>query len=116
MKYDESLPNAELRLAFHIKQHINEARQMPEMVSMPGNHRNGIERVVKLRVANGFVIRPLQRLYPLEMTVSDLPSDIALVENFPESNKDSNRLKPPEVPVPSLPAPNPVAEVLRPMK
>ncbi|GFY63963.1 hypothetical protein TNIN_286511 [Trichonephila inaurata madagascariensis] len=54
--------------------------------------------------------------YPHEMFVSDLPSDIALVENFPESNKDSDRLKPPEVPVPSLPAPNPEAEVLRPMK
>ncbi|GFU02718.1 DUF5641 domain-containing protein [Trichonephila clavipes] len=46
--------------------------------------KEGIERVSKLRVANGFAIRPLQRLYPLEMSVSDLPSDIALGEIFPE--------------------------------
>ncbi|GFY15091.1 hypothetical protein TNCV_4493441 [Trichonephila clavipes] len=40
--------------------------------------KEGNERVSKLRVANGFAVRPLQRLYPLEMSVSDLPSDIAL--------------------------------------
>ncbi|GFV07101.1 DUF5641 domain-containing protein [Trichonephila clavipes] len=78
--------------------------------------KDGIERVAKLRVANGFVIRPLQKLYPLEMSVSDFPSDIALVENFPEPNKDSERLKSPEVPGPSLPDPNPVSEVSRPVK
>ncbi|GFY75042.1 hypothetical protein TNIN_177341 [Trichonephila inaurata madagascariensis] len=73
--------------------------------------KDGIERVAKLRVANGFVIRPLQRLYPLEMSISDLPSDIALGENFLEPNKDSDRLKSPEIPGPSPPAPNPVPEV-----
>ncbi|GFQ88415.1 hypothetical protein TNCT_317541 [Trichonephila clavata] len=52
-------------------------------------------------------------VYPLEMSVSDLPSDIALGENFPEPSKDSDRLKSPEVTVPSPPAPNPVAEVSR---
>ncbi|GFR27392.1 DUF5641 domain-containing protein [Trichonephila clavata] len=78
--------------------------------------KDGFERVAKLQVANGFVISPLQRLYPLEMSVSDLPSDIALGENFLESNKDSDRLKSPEVPVPSSPAPNPVAEVSQPVK
>ncbi|GFX16438.1 DUF5641 domain-containing protein [Trichonephila clavipes] len=46
--------------------------------------KEGIERLSKLRVANGFAIRPLQRLYPLQMSVSDLPSDIALGEIFPE--------------------------------
>ncbi|GFY15070.1 transposable element Tc1 transposase [Trichonephila clavipes] len=46
--------------------------------------KEGNERVSKLRVANGFAVRPLQRLYPLEMSVSDLPSDIALGEIFPE--------------------------------
>ncbi|GFU65004.1 hypothetical protein TNCV_2852061 [Trichonephila clavipes] len=39
--------------------------------------KDGIERVAKIRVVNGIVIKSLQRLYPLEMTVSDLPSDIA---------------------------------------
>ncbi|GFU56905.1 integrase catalytic domain-containing protein [Trichonephila clavipes] len=73
--------------------------------------KDGIERVAKLRVANGFVIRPLQRLYPLEMSLFDLPSDIVLGENFPESNKDSDRLKSPEILVPSH-----VAKDLRPMK
>ncbi|GFU55464.1 DUF5641 domain-containing protein [Trichonephila clavipes] len=37
----------------------------------------GIKRVAKLRVANGFVIRHMQTLYPLEMPVYNLPSDIA---------------------------------------
>ncbi|GFX59995.1 DUF5641 domain-containing protein [Trichonephila clavipes] len=46
--------------------------------------KEDIERVSKLRVTNGFAIRSLQRLYPLEMSVSDLPSDIALGEIFPE--------------------------------
>ncbi|GFY69636.1 integrase catalytic domain-containing protein [Trichonephila inaurata madagascariensis] len=46
--------------------------------------KEGIERVAKLRVANSYVIRPLQRLYPLEMSVSNLSFDIALGENFPE--------------------------------
>ncbi|GFS57689.1 histone H3-like centromeric protein cnp1 [Trichonephila inaurata madagascariensis] len=78
------------------------------IVLYPG--KDGIERVAKLRVANGFVIRPLQRIYPLEMSVSDLPSDMALGENFPEPNKG------PEVPRPSPPAPNPVPEVSRPVK
>ncbi|GFS34683.1 hypothetical protein TNIN_168131 [Trichonephila inaurata madagascariensis] len=50
--------------------------------------KDDIERVVKLpSCSNGFVITLLQRLYPLEMSVSDLPSDIALGENFPESNR-----------------------------
>ncbi|GFS41691.1 integrase_H2C2 domain-containing protein [Trichonephila inaurata madagascariensis] len=75
----------------------------------------GIERVAKLQVGNGF-IRLLQRLYPLEMSVSDLPSDIALGENFPEPNKDSDRLKSPEVPSSNPPAPNPVPEISRPVK
>ncbi|GFX85058.1 uncharacterized protein TNCV_4998871 [Trichonephila clavipes] len=78
--------------------------------------KGGIERVAKLRVANGFVIRPLQRLYPLEMSVSDLPSDIALGENFPELNNDSNTLKFPKVPNSSPPVPNLGAEVSRQMK
>ncbi|GFV19461.1 hypothetical protein TNCV_3663931 [Trichonephila clavipes] len=60
--------------------------------------------------------KPLQKLYPLEMFVSDLPSDIALGENFPEPYKNSDRLKSPEVPGSSPPAPNPVAEVSRSMK
>ncbi|GFY37353.1 uncharacterized protein TNIN_317101 [Trichonephila inaurata madagascariensis] len=73
---------------------------------------DGIEKVAKLRVANGFVIRPLHRLYSLEMFASDLPSDFvirprpkhldfvnrALGEKFPEPIKDSDRLKSPEVP------------------
>ncbi|GFW73146.1 hypothetical protein TNCV_832641 [Trichonephila clavipes] len=43
----------------------------------------------------------LCRDYPLKMSVSDLPSDIALGENLPEPNKDSYRLKSLEVPRPS---------------
>ncbi|GFS56971.1 transposable element Tc1 transposase [Trichonephila inaurata madagascariensis] len=78
--------------------------------------KNGIERVAKLRAANGFVIRPLQWLYPLKMPVSNLPSDRALGENFPEPNKDSDRLKSTEVPGSNLPAPNPVPKVSRPVK
>ncbi|GFY63617.1 integrase_H2C2 domain-containing protein [Trichonephila inaurata madagascariensis] len=58
----------------------------------------------------------LQRLYLLEMSLSDLPSDITLGENFPEPNKDSDRLKSPEVPGPSSPAPNPEPKVSRPVK
>ncbi|GFR16171.1 integrase catalytic domain-containing protein [Trichonephila clavata] len=50
------------------------------------------------------------------MSSSNLLSDIALGENFPESKKDPERLKSPEIPVPSPQAPNPVAEVLQPMK
>ncbi|GFX47920.1 DUF5641 domain-containing protein [Trichonephila clavipes] len=50
--------------------------------------KEGIERLSKLRVANSFAIRPLQRLYPLEMSVSDLPSDIALGEIFPEPRRN----------------------------
>ncbi|GFY66083.1 integrase catalytic domain-containing protein [Trichonephila inaurata madagascariensis] len=38
--------------------------------------KDGIERVAKLRVANGFVIRLLQRHSPLEISVTNLPSDI----------------------------------------
>ncbi|GFV85884.1 DUF5641 domain-containing protein [Trichonephila clavipes] len=75
-----------------------------------------IERVAKLRVANGFVIRPSQRLNPLSMSVSDFPSDITLGENFPESNKDSDRLQSPEVPAQSTQTPNPVAKVSQPVK
>ncbi|GFS79645.1 hypothetical protein TNCV_4241161 [Trichonephila clavipes] len=37
-------------------------------------------------------------------------------ENSPKPSKDSGRLKSPEVPVPSTPAPNPVSEVSRPVK
>ncbi|GFX67870.1 DUF5641 domain-containing protein [Trichonephila clavipes] len=73
--------------------------------------KDGIKRVAKLRVANGFLIRPLQKRYPLEISVSNLPSDIALGENFLEPNKDSDGLKSPEVPGPSPPAPNPVPKV-----
>ncbi|GFY63478.1 hypothetical protein TNIN_335831 [Trichonephila inaurata madagascariensis] len=36
---NEPLQNAELRLAFHIKQHNKEARHMPEMVG-DRNHRS----------------------------------------------------------------------------
>ncbi|GFU02651.1 DUF5641 domain-containing protein [Trichonephila clavipes] len=51
--------------------------------------KEGIEKVSKLRVANGFAIRPLQRLYPLEMSVSDLPSDIALARATIDLLKDT---------------------------
>ncbi|GFY45794.1 hypothetical protein TNIN_201151 [Trichonephila inaurata madagascariensis] len=50
------------------------------------------------------------------MKVKTKPSDTALGENFPEPNKDSDRLKSPEVPGPSLPAPNSVPEISRPVK
>ncbi|GFW05218.1 hypothetical protein TNCV_2905081 [Trichonephila clavipes] len=50
------------------------------------------------------------------MSISDLPSNIALGEKFSEPNKDSDRLKYPEVSFPTPPAPNLVAEVSRPVK
>ncbi|GFQ89866.1 hypothetical protein TNCT_372051 [Trichonephila clavata] len=50
--------------------------------------KDGIERGAKLRVANDFVIRVLQRLHSLQMSVSDLPSRIVLRENFPKPKKD----------------------------
>ncbi|GFX57305.1 hypothetical protein TNCV_3914691 [Trichonephila clavipes] len=58
----------------------------------------------------------MRSLYRLEMSVSDLPSDIALGENFPDPDKDSDRLKSQEVLGPSPPVPNPEPEVSRPEK
>ncbi|XP_071040408.1 uncharacterized protein [Parasteatoda tepidariorum] len=37
--------------------------------------KDAIRRVAKLRVANSYLVRPLQGLYPLEMSVSEFPSD-----------------------------------------
>ncbi|GBM44894.1 hypothetical protein AVEN_210702-1 [Araneus ventricosus] len=33
--------------------------------------KDGVERVAKLRLASGEIIRPLQRIYPLELSASD---------------------------------------------
>ncbi|GFS49965.1 DUF5641 domain-containing protein [Nephila pilipes] len=33
--------------------------------------KDGVERVAKLRLASGKIIRPLQRIYPLELSASD---------------------------------------------
>ncbi|GFW72716.1 hypothetical protein TNCV_3799431 [Trichonephila clavipes] len=50
------------------------------------------------------------------MSLSDLPSDIPLGENFPEPNKDSDKIKSPEVHGSSPPAPDPEPKVSRPLK
>ncbi|XP_054724268.1 uncharacterized protein LOC129234298 [Uloborus diversus] len=54
--------------------------------------RDGIQRIAKLRVANGYLVRPLQRLYPLEMSISDLPSDLAANGKEVAANIDSGYL------------------------
>ncbi|XP_054723442.1 uncharacterized protein LOC129233439 [Uloborus diversus] len=38
--------------------------------------KDNIERVVRLRVANGEIIRPVQRVYPLEISSPDISKDI----------------------------------------
>ncbi|XP_054724179.1 uncharacterized protein LOC129234240 [Uloborus diversus] len=83
--------------------------------------RDGIQRIAKLRVANGYLVRPLQRLYPLEMSISDLPSDLAANGKEVAANIDSGYLESTAVPIPKTLNPDieifiPMTEVPQPVK
>ncbi|XP_054723453.1 uncharacterized protein LOC129233452 [Uloborus diversus] len=83
--------------------------------------RDGIQRIAKLRVANGYLVRPLQRLYPLEMSISDLPSDLAANGKEVAANIDSEYLESTAASIPKTLNPNaeifiPMTEVPQPVK
>ncbi|GFT60919.1 uncharacterized protein NPIL_369381 [Nephila pilipes] len=62
--------------------------------------KDGIIRLVKLRTEKGNVLRPIQRLYPLELkpnyeqVVSENRKGPEVVTEYPELNTDSNKLFP----------------------
>ncbi|GFT91044.1 bel12-ag transposon polyprotein [Nephila pilipes] len=59
--------------------------------------KDGIIRLVKLRTEKGNVLRPIQRLYPLELkpnyehVVSENRKVLEVVTEYPELNTDSNK-------------------------
>ncbi|XP_055948214.1 uncharacterized protein LOC129981407 [Argiope bruennichi] len=49
--------------------------------------KDNIERVVKLLVSNGEIIQPIQRIYPLELSSSEIFEDVpAIVESAPDTS------------------------------
>ncbi|GFT65107.1 bel12-ag transposon polyprotein, partial [Nephila pilipes] len=62
--------------------------------------KDGIIRLVKLRTEKGNVLRPIQRLYPLELkpnyeqVVSENRKVLEVVTEYPELNTDSNKTVP----------------------
>ncbi|GFU03625.1 bel12-ag transposon polyprotein [Nephila pilipes] len=62
--------------------------------------KDGIMRLVKLRTEKGNVLRPIQRLYPLELkpnyeqVVSENRKGPEVVTEYPELNTDSNKTVP----------------------
>ncbi|GFT69290.1 bel12-ag transposon polyprotein, partial [Nephila pilipes] len=62
--------------------------------------KDGIIRLVKLRAEKGNVLRPIQRLYPLELkpnyeqVVSENRKGPEVVTEYPELNTDSNKTVP----------------------
>ncbi|GFU14753.1 bel12-ag transposon polyprotein [Nephila pilipes] len=62
--------------------------------------KDGIIRLVKLRTEKGNVLRPIQRLYPLELkpnyeqVVSENRKGPEVVTEYPELNTDSNKTVP----------------------
>ncbi|GFU05929.1 transposon Tf2-6 polyprotein [Nephila pilipes] len=62
--------------------------------------KDGIIRLVKLRTEKGNALRPIQRLYPLEMkpnyekVVSENRKGLEVVTEYPELNTDSNKTVP----------------------
>ncbi|XP_035224032.1 uncharacterized protein LOC118196691 [Stegodyphus dumicola] len=57
--------------------------------------KDNIERVAKLRVANGEIIRPLQRIYPLELTLELTSMKLSAsqkIETIPESETCDNEI------------------------
>ncbi|GFT16836.1 hypothetical protein NPIL_244561 [Nephila pilipes] len=49
--------------------------------------KDNIERVVKLCMSNGEIIRPVQRIYPLELSFSEIFEDVpAVVESAPDTS------------------------------
>ncbi|GBN38077.1 hypothetical protein AVEN_125205-1 [Araneus ventricosus] len=55
--------------------------------------KDNIERVSKLRVANGEVIRPIQRIYPLEMSSTEISKSVQKnIESVTDITDNANRL------------------------
>ncbi|GBM93723.1 hypothetical protein AVEN_6897-1 [Araneus ventricosus] len=55
--------------------------------------KDNIERVAKLRVANGEIIRPIQRIYLLEMSSNEISKSVPEnIESVADINDDANRL------------------------
>ncbi|GFU28831.1 dual 3',5'-cyclic-AMP and-GMP phosphodiesterase 11 [Nephila pilipes] len=54
--------------------------------------KDNIERVAKLRVSNGEIIRPIQRIYPLELSSSEIFEDVpAIVKNAPDTSSSAKQ-------------------------
>ncbi len=56
--------------------------------------KDNVERVAKLRVANGELIRPVQRIYPLEMSATEIGRDV--FHDTPEPCTDDSKVLIPE--------------------
>ncbi|GFT39502.1 integrase catalytic domain-containing protein [Nephila pilipes] len=53
---------------------------------------DNIERVAKLRVSNGEIIRPIQRIYPLELSSSEIFEDVsAIVKSAPDTSSSAKQ-------------------------
>ncbi|GFT93957.1 integrase catalytic domain-containing protein [Nephila pilipes] len=54
--------------------------------------KDNIERVAKLRVSNGEIIRPIQRIYPLELSSSEIFEDVpAIVKSAPDTSSSAKQ-------------------------
>ncbi|GFS44078.1 transposable element Tc1 transposase [Nephila pilipes] len=54
--------------------------------------KDNIERVAKLRVSNGEIIRPIQRIYPLELSSSEIFEDIpSIVKSAPDTSSSAKQ-------------------------
>lgn len=62
--------------------------------------KDGIQRVAKMRFANGYLVRPVQRLYPLEMSVSEFPFDTTANGKDKQADVDSGDLESSTTPTP----------------
>ncbi|GFT79932.1 DUF5641 domain-containing protein [Nephila pilipes] len=51
--------------------------------------KDNIERVAKLRVSNGEIIRPIQRIYPLELSSSEIFEDVPANSYFPKEQEET---------------------------
>ncbi|GFT23290.1 uncharacterized protein NPIL_507481 [Nephila pilipes] len=54
--------------------------------------KDNIERVAKLRVSNGEIIRPIQRIYPLELSSSEIFEDVpVIVKSAPDTSSSAKQ-------------------------
>ncbi|GFT28158.1 uncharacterized protein NPIL_599581 [Nephila pilipes] len=75
----------QLRQRFQ-KEYLSELIRNPQLAPKRCNLSDNIERVAKLRVSYGEIIRPIQRIYPLELSSSEIFEDVpAIVKSAPDT-------------------------------